>query len=159
MHIRRAASQDVSLLAEIIRDAFSDVAVRFGLNADNCPKHPSNCTDEWVSRDMQRDVTYFVLEHEGMPAGCVAVERASEDMYYLERLAVLPDFRKKGSGRALVERVFETVRAKGGQKISIGIISDDMDLKNWYCRLGFVEGETKSFPHLPFQVTFLTYHF
>ncbi len=34
---------------------------------------------------------------------------------------------------------------------------NDSDLKQWYQNIGFIEGETKEFSHLPFQVCFLTY--
>jgi hypothetical protein len=30
-------------------------------------------------------------------------------------------------------------------------------MKDWYKRLGFVEGESKEFSHLPFRVTFMSY--
>jgi hypothetical protein len=41
--------------------------------------------------------------------------------------------------------------------VSIGIIADHTILKNWYLKLGFIEGKTKSFDHLPFDVTFMSY--
>lgn len=31
------------------------------------------------------------------------------------------------------------------------------ELKEWYQRLGFIEGETREFEHLPFSVTFMSY--
>ena len=37
------------------------------------------------------------------------------------------------------------------------IIAKHIELKNWYTRIGFSEGESKEFPHLPFCVTFMSY--
>jgi N-acetylglutamate synthase-like GNAT family acetyltransferase len=91
------------------------------------------------------------------PVGCVAIERTEGDLCYLERLAVLPQERNRGFGRQLVEHVFRTAREEKAQKISIGIIAKQADLKQWYQNIGFIEGETKEFNHLPFQVCFLTY--
>ena len=48
-------------------------------------------------------------------------------------------------------------RNLGAKEISIGIISEQAELKLWYQKIGFVEGETKEFAHLPFLVTFMTY--
>ena len=45
----------------------------------------------------------------------------------------------------------------GAQQLGIGIIARDLELKDWYRRFGFIEGETKKFAHLPFMVTFMTY--
>ena len=46
LHIREADSSDVSLLGVLVRECFQDVAERFNLTLENCPKHPSHCTDD-----------------------------------------------------------------------------------------------------------------
>ncbi len=103
--IRAGGQKDIGILTEIIRSSFRDVADRFGLTQENCPTHPSNCTVDWVQRDMDRRVTYFVLEDNGLASGCVALELADSELCYLERLAVRPPQRRRGLGRALVEYV------------------------------------------------------
>ena len=123
IHIREANSADVSLLCRLIRQSYQDVAKRFELTSTNCPKHPSNCSDEWIENDFARGVSYFILEHKAMPAGCVAIESANADLCYLERLSVLPRERKKGFGGRLVEHVFGIAKKRRAKKISIGIIA------------------------------------
>ena len=154
-NIREANSDDISLLSGLIRQSYRDVAERFKLTPANCPKHPSNCTDEWIENDFARGVSYFILERRGIPAGCVAIEMADDHLCYLERLAVLPHERKKGLGSQLVEHIFHTARDFESKKISIGIIAAQTELKQWYLKFGFIEGETKEFNHLPFRVTFM----
>ena len=156
IHIREANSDDISLLSGLIRQSYRDVADRFKLTPANCPKHPSNCTDEWVENDFARGVDYFILELMDRPVGCIAIESAKADLCYLERLAVLPHKRNKGLGSQLVEHIFQTARKLGSKKISIGIIAAQKELAQWYRKFGFVEGETREFSHLPFRVTFMT---
>ncbi len=156
-HIREANSADVSLISSLIRESFRDVARRFGLTLENCPKHPSNCTDEWIENDFARGVTYYILESNRVAVGCVALEKANSDLFYLERLGVLPEVRRKGFGRALVDHIIFQANFYGAKQISIGIIADDTELNRWYQKIGFIEGETKEFKHLPFLVTFMTY--
>ena len=156
VHIRNANSDDIPVLSRLIRDSFRDVAERFGLTSENAPKHPSNCTEEWIENDLARGVEYFILEADGAPQGCVALEKAAPDLCYLERLAVLPESRRKRFGTALVERVFLRAKALGTGQIGIGIIAAQTELKLWYKKLGFEEMETKAFAHLPFLVTFMT---
>ena len=157
IHIRQASSVDTTLLAGIISNSFRNVAERFGLSDENCPKHPSNCTDEWVQKDLARGVIYYILEKDGNPVGCVAIEPASNDVCYLERLAVLPNERGNGYGRALVTNVLLKAKTLGAQEVGIGIIADHTELKEWYRKIGFIEGDTKDFKHLPFCVTFMKY--
>ena len=129
IHIREASSADVALLSQLIRLSYRDVAARFKLTPANCPKHPSNYTDEWVENDFARGVSYYLLEPRGLPAGCVAVEKANPDLCYLERLAVLPHERKKGLGSQLIKHVFRRAQELGAKNISIGIIAKQTELK------------------------------
>ncbi|HET6489595.1 MAG TPA: GNAT family N-acetyltransferase [Syntrophales bacterium] len=155
--IRTCTREDVGVLSATIRGSFRDVAERFGLTAENCPRHPSNCTADWIEKDMDRGVTYFVLESEGRVAGCVALELVRPGLCNLERLAVLPDQRRHGFGKALVAHVLSQAGKQGCRDIRIGVIADQDELKDWYRRLGFVETESREFAHLPFLVSFMLY--
>lgn len=155
--IRSADASDVSLLATTIRRSFRDVALRFGLTPENCPKHPSNCTDQWIRKDLDRGVTYYVMECDGRAVGCVALERAKPDLCYLERLSVLPEARQKGLGRVLCEHAIAQAKGCGAKQLGLGMIAQDAGLKAWYGKIGFTEGKTRQFEHLPFKVTFMTY--
>jgi len=155
--IRVCTQKDIGILVETIRRSFQDVAERFGLTQENAPRHPSNYTEDWIQKDMERGVAYFIIENENSIAGCVALELANSDVCYLERLAVLPNQRQHGFGKALVIHVLSNAKLLGAHRVSIGIIAEHTELKNWYKRIGFVEGESKEFPPLPFRVTFMSY--
>jgi N-acetylglutamate synthase-like GNAT family acetyltransferase len=155
--IRICTKEDIQVLTETIRRSFRDVAERFGLTQENAPRHPSNCTVDWIRKDMGRGVIYFAIEHKNHVVGCVALERANTEVCYLERLAVLPDQRRRGFGKALVKHALSEAKLLGVHCVSIGIIAGHTELKSWYKGLGFVEGESKEFPHLPFRVTLMSY--
>jgi ribosomal protein S18 acetylase RimI-like enzyme len=155
--IRACTRVDIGILAETIRGSFRDVAERFGLTAENCPRHASNCTADWIEKDIDRGVTYFVLESEGRVAGSVALEQAKPGVCYLERLSVLPHQRRRGFGKALVVRVLSEARGLGCRRVGIGVIADQAELKDWYRKIGFEETDNRAFSHLPFLVTFMFY--
>ena len=158
MNIRVADKEDAARLAEIIRTAYATVAARFGLTPENCPKHPSNCTPEWVQGDMDRGVVYYILESGSRAVGCAALEKANPETCYLERLAVIPEKRKAGLGHRLVDYFLKQAAAQGFRTVGIGIIAEQRDLKSWYQEQGFVETGKKSFAHLPFDVAFMERH-
>ena len=153
--IRDATPRDTEAMARVIRESFSDVAARFSLTPENCPKHPSNCTSAWVESDLARGVRYFVLSHGEECVGCVGLEHPGPDLCYLERLAVVPQRRRRGLGRALALHALGCARESGARQVSVGIVADHTELKEWYTRLGFCEVETRMFKHLPFQVAFM----
>ena len=155
MNIRTASRADSDTLAMLISEANKDVATRFGLNAENCPKHPSFCTPAWVDADFYRGETYFVLDNGDEPIGCVAYESPSAGLAYLNRLSVLPARRARGAGRRLVEHIVQHARAASIHTISIGVIGEHTELQRWYRGLGFIDVETKRFPHLPFSVKYM----
>ena len=155
--IRSVQQDEKQTLAELIRRSYRDVAKRFELTVENCPKHPSNCTESWIAKDLERGVRYFFATHQNTAIGCAGLEIATGEIAYLERLAVLPANRRKGVGEKLARHVLDLASARGAQNISVGIIAAQEELKNWYQRMGFKEGDTKSFDHLPFMVTFMSY--
>ena len=150
--IREASIKDRNLLSKMISESFRDVARRFSLTKANCPKHPSNCTTSWIEYDMARGVRYFLLYSDESPIGCVGVESPNEDVCYIERLSVLPEMRGKKFGSTLVRHALDFSASKGAKRVSIGIIAEQTELKEWYKKFGFTEMQTKSFQHLPFEV-------
>jgi N-acetylglutamate synthase-like GNAT family acetyltransferase len=154
--IRPANAADISRIVEIIRTAFYGVAVRFSLTEDNCPKHPSNCKGSWIEEALEKGARYFLLEVDEISYGCVALEQDSSEVCYLERLAVIPAQQRRGYGRALVEHILYEARVLGVQQVDIGIIAAHTELKDWYRKIGFVDQKTATFPHLPFEVLFMS---
>jgi len=157
--IRSVRPHEKQVLAELIRQSYLDVAERFSLTAQNCPKHPSNCTESWIERDFDKGVNYFFACRKNEPVGCVALEMATDQLAYLERLAVLPAHRRMGLGDSLARHALDLAQAKGAESVSVGIIAAQEELKQWYLKLGFKEGDTKAFDHLPFMVTFMSHDF
>ena len=157
MKIKRTTIDDAELIAFIVSESHKDVAAQFGINFENNPKHPSFYTKEWVLSDFDRGEEYFIGIENGVYTGCVAFEQPNPTTAYLNRLSVLPKYRRQGMGANLVHHILAYARSKNIQSVSIGIIAAHEILKNWYSALGFIEGETKAFDHLPFDVTYMSY--
>lgn len=149
-------SSDIDVLVEIIRTSFQAVAERFGLTPHDSPTHPSNCRAEWLLREMNRGVTFYLLEVDDQPVGCAALERVNDEVIYLERLAVLPGQRRLGFGEALVRHILSKARLVHARRVDIGIIAEDQDLASWYAKLGFEEVESEKYPQLICRVAFMT---
>jgi N-acetylglutamate synthase-like GNAT family acetyltransferase len=153
--IRKTDASDADVLARLIRAAYRDVAERFGLTFENAPTHPSNCQPAWIERDLERGVSYFLLSVEATPCGCVALELATPSLAYLERLAVVPEFRHRGLGAELVARAVAEAVTAGARRVSVGVIAAHEEVVDWYREQGFELDETREFSHLPFTVAFL----
>jgi ribosomal protein S18 acetylase RimI-like enzyme len=157
--IRQAEKADTTLLVSIIRTAFKDPATRLGLTRENSGKHASNITEAWVKDDMKRNVRYYVIEADGVPAGAVTVEHANADACYIGRLSVLPAYHRRGLGRELLTFAIGEAEKTGAKYASLGVISDETHLVGWYERMGFHVSRRMRFEHFPFEVTLLRREF
>ena len=155
MTIRPIQASDLKTIVDVLRGSFAAVAERFGLTTENCPRNLAFCTAERIREDMARGLRYYLLEDAGTVCGCIAMEHPKPEVVYLERLAVVPEHRSRGFGQALVNHVLAQAKAAGAERVEIGIISEDTQLKQWYGRFGFVEFKTRTFEHLPFVVGFM----
>jgi GNAT superfamily N-acetyltransferase len=155
VNIRPAEFPDIDSLVGIIRRSHGDVAQMYGITPDNNPRHPSFCKPEWIESALEKNVRFYLMELDGIAVGCVALEEARPGVAYLERLSVLPEYRKRGFGKMLVAHIFDEARKIGVRQVEIGIIAEYEWLKNWYRKRGFVEKKTKVFEHLPFRVLFM----
>lgn len=157
MHICPASLEDAPTLARLVAESNKDVADLFNLNRENCSKHPSFCETSWIEADIARGERYFLAHSEGKAIGCVATEYPNPEVAYLNRLAVLPEHRRQGVGSQLTKHVLRLATERDIRVVSIGVIGEHKELQRWYQALGFVPGEVKSFPHLPFSVRYMTY--
>ncbi len=142
---------------EVIRISFITVAHDFNLNKENAPTNPAFITFNKLKELKDKGVKLygFFNEINRKQIGVVAIEKANNALYYMEKLCVLPKFRHNGYGKELMDFVFEYVRKNNGNKVSIGIINENFILKNYYIKNGFVETGLKKFNHLPFTVCFM----
>lgn len=140
---------------EIIRKSFRTVAEELNLTAENAPTHPSFITLDQLEELKKKGLIFYGYFLDDRQVGFVAMEKADDSLYYLEKLAVLPEYRHNGYGRELVQFVLDTATIQGAKKMSIGIINEQTVLKDWYQDIGFRETGTRKFEHLPFTVGFM----
>lgn len=150
--IREINGADLQRSAAVIRDSFRGVAEQLGLTRDNIPNHPSFITPDEIKGLVDRGIKFFGLFLDGKQIGSVAVEAADDGRYFLQKLAVLPEYRNTGYGRELVNFVIDFARNNSCKKLALGIWEKQAELKGWYCRLGFKVNSTRDFDHLPLTV-------
>lgn len=141
---------------DVIRESFLTVAKEFNLTVENAPTNPAFIKFNDLLKMREKGIVMFGVFHENTQIGFVAVEKAGEDTYYMEKLAVLPEFRHRGYGRMIMDYVVDFVRKNGGKRVGIGIINENTILKQWYQNYGFREIELKRFAHLPFTVCLMS---
>jgi ribosomal protein S18 acetylase RimI-like enzyme len=84
----------------------------------------------------------LLAEYEGQIAGCVALHKLEPDICEMKRLYLRPQFRGKGLGRALADRIIAEARQIGYQRMRLDTVEPVMkDAVAMYRRIGFCEIE------------------
>src|ERR1700752_2274745 len=80
----------------------------------------------------------LLAEYEGDLAGCVALHKLDADICERKRLYLRPEFRGKGLGRVVAERIIAEARQIGYQRMRLDTVEPVMkDAVAMYRRLGF----------------------
>ena len=86
------------------------------------------------------DGRLLLAEYSGQLAGCVALHKLEPRICEMKRLYLRPQFRGKGSGRALANRIIAEARDIGYQRMRLDTVEPVMkDAVGMYRNLGFTE--------------------
>ena len=145
---------DFSKLAKLLNKAFSTVAEEFGLTKENSPTNNAFITGEELKSQLTDNREFYVYKNDAGYTGFIAIEQSlnTPGTFYIEKLAVNPDYRHSGIGQHLMDFASDRIKELGGKRISIGLIDSNTILKKWYSKQGYAVFETKHFEHLPFDV-------
>jgi len=82
----------------------------------------------------------LLAEYEGQLAGCIALHKLEDAVSEMKRLYLHPQFRGKGLGRALANRIIAEARQIGYQRMRLDTVEPVMkDAVAMYRKLGFRE--------------------
>jgi ribosomal protein S18 acetylase RimI-like enzyme len=153
--LRLMTIDELEECADVIRKSFLTVAKDFGLTAENCPTNGAFIKKERLAEELEKGHILYGMVSDHQIIGYMQLEKSTEELYFLQKLAVLPEFRHLGLGKKLLDYAKEMVAGWGGKRISIAIIDENIVLKNWYLAYGFIPTMTRKFEHLPFTVGFM----
>ena len=61
----------------------------------------------------------------------------SDDTMKINDIAILPEYQKNGFGSELLQFSKEEAKKRGCEKIRLGMVDDNIELKRWYEKHGF----------------------
>ncbi len=118
----------------------------------NAAQFPPEMRETFISMQFHAQTTHYtqhypaaqwsIIECEGVRVGRIIVHRADDHLNILD-IALMPEFRGRGIGTALLERIFDEARSKQ-LPVRLMALTGERAIK-LYHRLGFVDVQSDVF--------------
>ena len=155
--IREVKREDIPECVELIKKAFSTVADEFGFTEENAPRFTAFATTEerlmWQFAEEHRPM--FVYVEDGVICGYYSLLMQENGECELNNVAVLSNHRHKGIGKKLLDHSFDKARELGCKVMNIGIVEENVRLREWYEKAGAVHLGTHKFDFFPFTCGYM----
>jgi len=142
---------DCDTITEVLKKAFMTVAINFGFTKENAPRFPAFIAPEYIEKQLNSGLKIFGHYIEDQIAGCAGYSYYKDQIYFIERLAVLPEYRHMGIGRKLMEFAENKIRENNGKIAEIHVIDKNTILREWYKNLGYHEIRTDELKSMPYN--------
>ncbi|MBF2066577.1 MAG: GNAT family N-acetyltransferase [Calothrix sp. C42_A2020_038] len=142
--IRRGSTQDRALLVKFMQQTYQDIFPNQDFS------HLSRTVEQFLSSDTPLWWVDFVETEQGdqhktspsSPVACLWMGNAIDQITGLRHahlflLYVVPEHRRRGIGKALMEYAQTWARARGDRQIGLQVFSNNTPALNLYKKLGF----------------------
>lgn len=154
--IRQINKTDFEDCIYVIRESFMTVAKQYDITPENAPAFTAYATDEaklthWMDDQHRPMYGYY---DDGKLAGYYNLMINGSECE-LGSLCVLPEYRHKGIGEALLEDSISRARQLGCDIMKLSIVEENTILRKWYESFGFIHTGTVKYDFFPFTCGYL----
>lgn len=143
----------------VIQEAFKTVADTLGMTKGIFPASGAFLDKNGVYKLINKGAHLYGLyvgDGSGEKlVGCIAFSSKDGLKYKLMKLAILPEYRHCGYGSFLIDYVEVKIAALGGKSIGLGMVAENVILKDWYLSKGFKVLKTKAYKATNYHICFM----
>jgi ribosomal protein S18 acetylase RimI-like enzyme len=143
---------DSKNITSILNNAFMTVAQKYNYTKENAPGFPAFINYDVIERQLNNGLKMYGYKTDDKIIACVGYSYDKGQIYFIERLATLPEYRHLGIGKKLMDFIENKIRENNGKIAEIHIVNNNGILKDWYKKLGYKEIRIEEPKTLPFKV-------
>ncbi len=155
--IRKVRREEIPICVRVIRNSHQTVADMFGFTPENAPRYVAFATDEnrlvWHMDSEHR--LMFVEEEGGIIRGYYSLLLKNANECELGNLSVLPEYRHRGIGTALLEHSVRIAREQQCKVMRLSIVEENTVLRKWYEQNGAIHTGTEKYDFFPFTCGYM----
>ena len=140
------------------KKSFQTVADEFGFTIENAPRFTAFATTEerlFYQLEYEHRLMMAYFSAEGKILGYYSLMFLENSECELSNLCVLPEFRHKKIGEALLDDAIARAKRNNYTKLKIGIVEENKVLRRWYENHGFVHTHTEKYDFFPFTCGYM----
>lgn len=155
--IKEIDKSEIAECVNVIRKSFLTVADEFGFTPENAPRFTAFAiTEEWLGYQLEYEHRWMAAYFDdGKILGYYSLQFLENEECELNNLCVLPEFRHKKIGEALIDDAVVCAKNKGCKKMKIGIVEENKVLRCWYEAQGFIHTHTEKYDFFPFTCGYM----
>jgi len=142
---------DSKIITDILNKAFLTIAQQYNFTKENAPTFPAFINYDRIENSLNNGLKMYGYKNNDQIIGCVGYSFYKEQIYFIERLATLPEFRHLGIGKKLMQFVENIIKEVGGKIVEIHVVDKNIVLRNWYKELNYFEIRIDEIKSLPFN--------
>ena len=152
--IRPIQKEQLPICLDILKKSYEKTAVTFGMTEENCPyRGRTRLPLQVLQEEFENGQMYgYLLEDQII--GFLSLQQ-KDDGLYIQDIAVLPEYQNNGYGSKLFAFAKEAAQNAGCEKISLGMVYDNLPLRDWYQRLGFKPVQLLHFEKVTYTVAIM----
>jgi ribosomal protein S18 acetylase RimI-like enzyme len=147
---------DSAVIMHILNMSFMTVAIQFNFTKEKVPFFPAFITEDIIKEQLNNGLKMFGYDDSGKTVACGGYSQYKDDIYLVERLATLPDYRHYGIGRKLMDFIENKIREDGGKTAEVHVVSINQALIEWYKKLNYkvtrYDVISDKYKNLPFDI-------
>ena len=156
--IRLMREEEIPACVELIRRSFGTVAEEFGFTEANAPRFTAFATTEerltWHLHGEKRPM-YVYESEKGEIIGYYSLQLQENNVCELSNLCVAPECRHGKVGEELLLHSYEAAKEAGCVTMHIGIVEENVQLRQWYEKYGVVHVGKKKHDFFPFTCGYM----
>jgi ribosomal protein S18 acetylase RimI-like enzyme len=139
------------IITEVLNRAFITVAQQYNFTKENAPSFPAFIKPDRIDNSLNNGLKMYGYKIDNQIVGCVGYSYYKDQIYLIERLATLPEYRHLGVGKKLLQFVEDEIKNIGGKSVEIHVVDKNIVLIEWYKKLNYVERRIDEIKTLPFN--------
>jgi ribosomal protein S18 acetylase RimI-like enzyme len=154
LSFKKASTGDAKVVSDIVQASFKAQAAILNLNRTEHPNYVAFEGPDGVLKSLSQGETVILGCLEALPVATTRFKQSEKEPEcgHISRLAVLPEYRKRGFGVELMDFAQKELKALGVEVVEIEIVAEFDKLRVFYLRQGYSPETTYSVASLPFKI-------